>query len=95
MKRAQALIAALLLLASVPARADLYMFTYEYYSDAAFTQFIGSAHTNCNGTCGFGNCSYTAPYRIYEKFNCDTQEQLFRVCQAWTGSAWQTVSCPY
>ena len=94
MRRALALIAALLLFVAMPAQADLYMFTYEYYNDSDFTQFIGSAHTNCNGSCGFGDCSATPPYRIYEKFNCNTQEQLFRACQAWNGSSWQSVACP-
>jgi hypothetical protein len=95
MRRAQALIAAVLIFASMPARADLYMFTYEYYNDSAFTEFIGSAHTNCHGSCGYGDCGYIAPYRIYEKFNCNTQEQLFRACQAWNGSSWQGMTCPY
>jgi hypothetical protein len=95
MRRALALTAALLLFASTPARADLYMFTFEYYSDSAFTQFIGDAQTNCNGICGQGDCNYHAPYRIYEKFNCNTQEQLFRACQHWNGTSWEPVTCPW
>jgi hypothetical protein len=94
MKRALALIAALALFVATPARADFYMFTYDYYNDAQFTQWLDFAYTNCLGQCVEGNCSYAGPYRIVEKENCNTGLVVLHYCQAWNGSSYQTTSCP-
>ena len=74
MRRALALIAAVLLFTSTPAQAGGFMTTFDYYSDANFTQWVGYAYTNCSGSCAFGNCTYNQGYRIKEVEDCDTWE---------------------
>ncbi len=88
-----ALVSAVLLFSASSARADSYFFTYEYYNDSAFTQFIGVSYTNCLGNCVEG-CSITGPYRIVEKESCTTGQVVQHYCQRWTGSSWQSIQCP-
>lgn len=94
MRRAFALIAALLLFTSTPAQAGGFMTTYDFYSDANFTQWVAFAYTNCTGSCVSGNCSYNQGYRIVEVEDCDTWEVTQHYCQFWNGSNWQNMTCP-
>ncbi|HYI11073.1 MAG TPA: hypothetical protein VEK57_18595 [Thermoanaerobaculia bacterium] len=93
MRRAQALLAALLLFVASTAHANTYVRYYHYYDDAAFTDYIGTSYTNCLGSCASG-CSITGPYRIFEKEDCQTLEIIYTACQQWTGSGWVNISCP-
>jgi len=93
MRKSIAFVAAVLFFVSMPAQASGQMRVYDYYSDSSFTQYVGTAYTNCSLICVSG-CSTFANYRYVESENCSTGI-ITRYCQQWNGTGWGNMSCPF
>jgi hypothetical protein len=64
----------------------------EYFSDAAMTNTVGWYHDDCANNIASSNT--TGTYRRREITSCSTGATTV-TCAYWTGSAWQSMACPW